>query len=60
MLELTPADRLVVNLIHLEGRSVEEVMQTTGWSRSLVKIRAFRARRKMKKHLDSLLKKERT
>jgi RNA polymerase sigma-70 factor (ECF subfamily) len=46
---LGPADRLVVTLLHLEGRSVAEIRQTTGWSRPLVKVRAFRARQKMKK-----------
>lgn len=53
---LSPADRLVVTLLHLEGRSVEEIRRVTGWSGALVKIRAFRARRKLKKHLEFLLK----
>ena len=53
---LSPPDRLVITLLHLEGRSVEEVRQVTGWSVPLVKVRAFRARRKMKKHLEHLLK----
>jgi len=52
---LRPADRLVVTLMHLEGRTVEEVRQITGWNASLIKVRAFRARRKMKKHLETLL-----
>jgi len=59
MLErLSPPDRLVITLIHLEGRSVDEVRKITGWSIPLVKVRAFRARRKMKKHLELLLKEE--
>lgn len=53
---LNPADRLVITLMHLEGRTVEEVRQVTGWNASLIKVRAFRARRKMKKHLETLLK----
>jgi RNA polymerase sigma-70 factor (ECF subfamily) len=52
---LRPADRLVITLVHLEGRTVEEVRQVTGWNASLIKVRAFRARRKMKKHLETLL-----
>ena len=52
---LRPPDRLVVTLMHLEGRTVEEVRQITGWNASLIKVRAFRARRKMKKHLETLL-----
>lgn len=56
LLQLNPADRLVVSLLHLEGRSVEEIHRRTGWSATLVKVRAFRARRKMKKHLQQLLR----
>jgi len=52
---LSPADRLVITLMHLEGRTVEEVRQVTGWNKSLIKVRAFRARRKMRKHLETLL-----
>ncbi len=54
--DLSPADRLVVTMLHLEGRTVEEIQVRTGWSRPLVKVRAFRARAKMKKHLTVLMK----
>lgn len=54
--KLSPEDRLIITQLHLEGRSVEELQQMTGWSRTLVKVRAFRARQKMKKHLKALLK----
>ncbi len=53
---LEPADRLVITLMHLEGKSVDEVRALTGWSRPLVKVRAFRARQKMKRQLDRLAK----
>ena len=53
---LGPEDRLVITLLHLEGRSIEEIRARTGWSATLVKVRAFRARQKMKKHLAQLLK----
>ena len=53
---LGPEDRLVIHWLHLENRSVEEVRALTGWSAALVKIRAFRARAKMRKHLHHLLK----
>lgn len=56
---LKPEDRLVITLLHLEGRSVEEIRDVTGWSIPLVKVRAFRARQRMKKHLDQLLKEKR-
>jgi RNA polymerase sigma-70 factor, ECF subfamily len=49
---LKPAERLVIDLLYLKGHSVEEVKQITGWSAALVKVRAFRARQKMKKHFD--------
>jgi RNA polymerase sigma-70 factor (ECF subfamily) len=53
---LKPEDRLVITLLHLEGRSVEEARQITGWSGAMVKVRAFRARQKLRKHLNTLLK----
>ena len=49
--QLSPEDRLVVTLLHLEEKSVEEIHALTGWSRSVIKVRAFRARAKMKKML---------
>jgi RNA polymerase sigma-70 factor (ECF subfamily) len=59
MLErLSPRDRLVVSMLHVEERSVEEVRKMTGWTASLIKVRAFRARHKLRKHLTRLLKEE--
>jgi RNA polymerase sigma-70 factor (ECF subfamily) len=55
---LKPAERLVVNLLYLQQRSVEEIRKITGWSAALVKVRAFRARQKMKKGLDRIATKE--
>jgi RNA polymerase sigma-70 factor (ECF subfamily) len=53
---LKPADRLVIHLLHLEGRSVGEIQKITGWSAPLVKVRAFRARQKLKRYLQILLR----
>lgn len=53
---LSPADRLVVTLLHLEEKSVAEVQKLTGWSGPLVKVRAFRARKKLQKILEKLEK----
>jgi RNA polymerase sigma factor (sigma-70 family) len=53
--QLAPADRLVLTLLHLEGRSVEEVRQITGWNVSVIKVRAFRARRKLRKVFENLM-----
>ena len=57
--QLTPDARLVITLLELEDRSVREIAKLTGWSESLVKVRAFRARRQMRKMLQVLLKSER-
>jgi RNA polymerase sigma-70 factor (ECF subfamily) len=45
---LPPKDRLVLTLLDMEERSVAEVSAITGWSRTLVKVRAFRARRRLR------------
>ena len=55
---LKPAERLVVDLLHLQQKSVEEIGKLTGWSKALVKVRAFRARQKLKQQLDRLSEKE--
>ena len=51
---LKPAERMVIDLLYLKGHSIEEVRQITGWSAPLVKVRAFRARQKMKRHFEGL------
>ncbi len=56
---LKPLERLVITLLHIEERSVKEISQMTGWSGSSVKIKAFRARHKMRKLWNTLLKGER-
>ena len=48
---LKPSERLVIEMVYFQGRSVEEIHKLTGWSTALVKVRAFRARQKMKKQL---------
>ena len=48
---LKPVERLVIDLLYLQGRSVAEIKEITGWSATLVKVRAFRARQKMKERL---------
>jgi RNA polymerase sigma-70 factor, ECF subfamily len=55
---LNSEDRLVITLLDLEQRSVAEINQITGWSRPLIKVRAFRARRKLKKYLNKLLERK--
>jgi RNA polymerase sigma factor (sigma-70 family) len=44
---LSADDRLILSLLHLEGKPVEEIARLTGQSRVVVKVRAFRARKKL-------------
>jgi RNA polymerase sigma-70 factor (ECF subfamily) len=55
--QLAPTDRLVLTLLHLEGRSVAEVQRITGWNVPVIKVRAFRARRKLRKYFEKLMSK---
>ena len=52
--QLSPAARMVITLLEIEERSVKEIAQLTGWSETLVKVRAFRARAEMKKALAKI------
>lgn len=51
---LSADDRLILTLLDLEQRSVAEICALTGWNASRVKVRAFRARRKLRQHLEQL------
>jgi len=55
---LKPVERLAIDLLYLQGRSVEEIRKITGWSAALVKVRAFRARQKMKQQLVKISARE--
>ena len=55
---LKPVERLAIDLLYLQGRSVEEIRKITGWSTALVKVRAFRARQKMKDQLAKISARE--
>jgi RNA polymerase sigma-70 factor (ECF subfamily) len=45
---LSPEDRMVLELIYLEGLSGKEAADLLGWSVANVKIRSLRARRKLR------------
>jgi len=49
---LSPADRTVLTLVHLQEHSVREAAELLGLSIANVKIRAFRARRKLQTILE--------
>lgn len=53
---LAPADRLVLQMLVCEEKSVAEIRALTGWSAPLIKVRAFRARLKLKKEMARLEK----
>src|SRR5881227_4326907 len=55
---LKPVERLAIDLLYFQGRSVEEIRKITGWSAALIKVRAFRARQKMKEYLARISAKE--
>jgi RNA polymerase sigma-70 factor (ECF subfamily) len=58
--QLKAQDRLVLQLLDLEQKTIAEVTELTGWNTSLVKVRAFRARRKLQKLFKELQRKERS
>ncbi len=51
--KLSAEERLVITLLELEERTVEEIAELTGWSQSNVKIRAYRARRALRTILET-------
>ena len=53
--QLPPDDRLLLTLLSLEERSLQEVAALTGRSRTVLKVRAFRARRRLQHAARRLL-----
>ncbi len=58
--QLNPDDRMVIQLLDLAQKSVAEISELTGWGKTLIKVRAFRARRKLRKLFLELKQKERS
>ena len=55
LLSMLPAkDRMVLQMLDLEERSTQEISELLGWSRTLVKVRAFRARLRLQKLVKEL------
>jgi RNA polymerase sigma-70 factor (ECF subfamily) len=46
---LSARDRLVLTLLYVEGQSVVEAAELSGWSQTMVKVQAYRARQRLKK-----------
>jgi RNA polymerase sigma factor (sigma-70 family) len=51
---LAPAERALVRWLDLEEKTIAEVCALTGWNSGVVRIRAFRARRKLKRLYEAL------
>jgi len=56
---LKPPDQLLMRLMYLEGHTVDEIAERTGWNRALIKVRAFRARAQLRRRYVLLMKEER-
>jgi len=52
---LSPEDQQALLMIDGEEASIKEVAEATGWSESKVKVRAFRARKKVREAMEKLL-----
>jgi RNA polymerase sigma-70 factor (ECF subfamily) len=50
---LSAEDRMVMELVYLEGLSGKEAADLLGWSVSNVKVRCFRSRKKLEKILEA-------
>ena len=51
---LSPEDRVVIQMLEMEDRTVAEIQQLTGWSATMIRMRAFRARRKLNQRYSEL------
>lgn len=54
MQQLSPADRVVITMQELEGRSVKEIAAALGVSGLAVRVRAVRARARLRRALETL------
>lgn len=52
---MSPENRMVLELVYLEGLSMREVADLLGWSMANVKVRAFRSRKKMERLLTGVV-----
>jgi RNA polymerase sigma-70 factor (ECF subfamily) len=51
---LSPEDRSLILMVDLEGRSLQEISETTGWSISKIKMRLFRVRPQLRQMIHKL------
>ena len=55
LLQLKPDDRLMMELIYFEALPLQEVADALEWKLSKVKVRAMRARKRMRQNINGLL-----
>jgi RNA polymerase sigma-70 factor (ECF subfamily) len=55
--KLSAEDRMVMELVYLEGQSGKEAADLLGWSVANVKVRCFRSRKKLEKILEQVRQK---
>lgn len=53
---LEPRDRALIRWLEMEDRTVDQISRETGWSSTLIRVRAFRARRKLNARFGQLRK----
>lgn len=53
--KLSPKDRMVLEMVYLEGLSGKEAADILGWSLANVKVRSHRSRKRLKKILEEVL-----
>jgi RNA polymerase sigma-70 factor, ECF subfamily len=54
MRQLSAEDRLVLTMLEIQEYTVKEICRRTGWTSIVVRVRAFRARKKLKEALIEL------
>lgn len=54
MQKLGAEDRLVITLLEIEEYSVKEICERTGWTSVVTRVRAFRARAKLRRALEEI------
>jgi RNA polymerase sigma-70 factor (ECF subfamily) len=51
---LSPEDRSLILMVDLEGRSMQEIAEATGWTVSKIKMRLFRIRPQLRQMVERL------
>ncbi len=59
MVDLTPEDRMLMELVYWKGWKLKDVAESFGWGLSRTKIRAMRVRQRLRKKIELLELEER-